>query len=68
MSTADQLDAIPLEIMAPLAEKFFSHFHLATLVAHKETFLADMNARRVPLMLSLAIAAISAKYRFLQHG
>jgi hypothetical protein len=62
----DQLDDIPLEILGPLAEKFFSHFHLATLAAHKETFLADLHARRVPLMLSLAVAATAAKYSFLQ--
>jgi Fungal specific transcription factor domain len=56
-----QLPELPPETMRTLAEKFFSHFHLGTLLLHKETFLLDLAAGRVPSMLSFAVAAVSAK-------
>lgn len=52
---------VPPELMPRLAEKFFSHFHLATFLAHKATFLSDLTAGRVPEMLLLSVAAIAAR-------
>jgi hypothetical protein len=56
-----QVEDPPPETMRTLAEKFFSNFHLATLLVHKETFLADLAAGQVPPMLLFAVAAVSAK-------
>jgi predicted transcriptional regulator len=54
-------DAVPRDIMRTLAETFFTHNHLAPLVLHKETFLANLEAGKVDPMLSLAVAALSSR-------
>jgi len=54
-------DVVPSDLMARYVEKFFTHLHNASLIVHKETFLADLEAGHVPPMLSLSVAAIASR-------
>lgn len=57
-----QGDIVPLDMMRVYANKFFTHLHNPTLLAHKETFMTGITSGTVLPLLCLSIAAVSSTY------